>query len=784
MGIRMEHRRLRPLCRGALLFAFSIAPAFAADRPSPLLPIDKSEGEDEAIEQRIEWFERTRGLDEMSDARLQRAHAIGHLKQQIAHGVPALLADETWLPLGPDGMSMLNWRMGRVVGRVTALAVDPADETHVFLGAAAGGLWKSEDGGESWTQLFDALGTESVGSILMENGHPDHLWVGTGEAAVGCLDYFGLGLFYSADGGTTFEPRNGTGDTALPLSFVTAIAESAADPNVLIVGGQGHCTESGSLLSGGVYRTADGGATWTNVLTGAGSRDILFDPRDANVVYAQVRSRGIYKSTDAGVSWTRLENGVPTNGSAGYGRLAMSPSNPDILYALLGSTSGAALQLYRTDDAGASWTEVNADACEGQCYYNLTLDVHPTDPETVLVGTIRPAMSIDGGATLTILTAGWGPSQAVHQDTHIVRFSRNDAERFWVGSDGGLWRTDDGGGTFSNLNANLEITQFYDIALDPDDPDRIYGGAQDNSSSMRDGEQVWAVTAVTGDGFMNAVDALSPNRVFQTSYPSVGASLILSIDRGAPNTFQWVSSDGQDAGDPWPWVTPLVTGAGSVFVASNRVYRAPIGDDAGAYAWTPISDSLTGSAAQSISVLTAATDIGDGTLRMYVGTANGKIATSADVLADAPVWTDITGSYPGRNVSDIAVDPTDDTRVFVTRSIFDAPHLLRSVDGRDWESVGEGLPLVPANSVAIDPLDTRRIFVGTDIGAYESIDGGATFAPFMAGLPLGMVVTDLEITAEPHTLVAATYGRGAWKAVLQDGGITDRIFADGFDPAP
>jgi hypothetical protein len=171
---------------------------------------------------------------------------------------------------------------------------------------------------------------------------------------------------------------------------------------------------------------------------------------------------------------------------------------------------------------------------------------------------------------------------------------------------------------------------------------------------------------------------------------------------------------------------------------------------------------------------------GSRSLRMYAGTSNGKIATTANALDPTPVWTDLTGSYPGGNVSDIAIDPKDLTRAFVTRSVFPAPHLLRSTSGSDWEAIGEGLPTLPANTVIVDPFDSERVFVGTDIGVYESTDGGDTFAPMMTGMPLGMVVTDLEISADPHVLVAATYGRGAWKIELETL-VLDRIFADGFE---
>ena len=735
--------------------------------------VDLDKGEEREIGERIEWFERTRGLDRQSDARERRAAAVGHLRDAVARGRPALLSSEVWQSLGPDSMNMLDWTMGRVSGRVTALAVNPGDENELFVGAAAGGLWKSADGGSSWTQLFDAIGTQSIGSILLENGAPDHVWVGTGEAFAGCVDYFGMGLFYSTDGGATFETRNGSGDTAMPLSFVTAIAQSPADANVLVVGGQGHCNGAGALGNGGLYRTADGGRTWTKVFAASGSLDVFFDRNDATIAYAAIRSKGVYKSIDAGVTWTQLSNGIPINAAATYTRIAIAPSDSSVLYALTGTS--ATLKLYRSPDAGASWSMVNDDACEGQCSYNLTVDVHPTNPDQVLVGTIRPALSTDGGVTLNILTAGWSSRQAVHQDTHVVRYSQNDGNRFWVGSDGGLWRSDDSGGTFANLNANLEITQFYDVAIDPHNPDRVYGGAQDNSSSRRDEEeQDWGVTAITGDGFMNAVDATSPNRVFQTSYPNAqGASLILSTDRGEPDSYAGVNPSGFDASEPFAWVTPLATAAGSIFVGSNRIYRAPIGDDADAYQWQSISDHLTTS---TISVI-APGAFARGDVPVYVGTANGKIWKTDTALAAAPVWQDITGSYPGGNVSDIAVDTRDSAHVFVTRSVFASPHLLRFSAG-DWVAAGDGLPALPANAVAIDPLNPQRIFVGTDIGMYASADDGATFEPLMAGLPLGMVVTDLEISAEPHVLVAATYGRGAWKIVLEG---SDVIFRNGFE---
>ena len=330
-GTVLGQIRIGHLFCAALAVATVAASAATAPGIGVLNPGDKTHGEDREIRERLEWFERARGLDSVPGARTERAQAVTTLRRALNAGMPALLAQDAWQSLGPDGMTMLGWTMGRVAGRVTALAVDTGDEDQLYLGAAAGGLWKSIDGGQSWTQLFDQIGTESIGSILLEAGAPAHLWVGTGEANAGCLDYFGMGLFYSADGGQTFESRNGTGATAMPLSFVTTIAQSPLDTQVLLVGGQEHCNANGSSTLGGVYRSADAGQTWSRVFNSNGVFDSLFNRDDGNTVYATIRAKGIYKSTDAGQSWARLENGLPVNSAATYSRIAIAPIDSAIM---------------------------------------------------------------------------------------------------------------------------------------------------------------------------------------------------------------------------------------------------------------------------------------------------------------------------------------------------------------------------------------------------------------------------------------------------------------------
>jgi photosystem II stability/assembly factor-like uncharacterized protein len=750
----MKPTYVRRLVRAAALLAMGLAAALPAAAQERERGEDDPREESWQIEQRQIWFERTHGLRETPHAARLRAAAADELKRRRrAVRDRQLAAGEVWQEIGPSSMDMVDWVMGRVSGRLNAITPHPSDDDVVYVGAAAGGVWKTTNGGVDWTPLFDDVGTLPIGAITLDPDDPQTIWVGTGDKnAGGCADYFGQGVYLSEDGGATWSARNGGGAGALPLSIVNAVAIQPTDHDVILAGGPGGCGADGALSGRGVYRSADRGLTWTRVLD-SNVEDIVFVPGSATV-YAGLVGAGVYKSTDGGATWTNPGSGLSVSGPRL--RLAMAPSDSDVLYVLAGK------RLYRSGDGAATWTLRNANACEAQCTYNQTLAVHPTDPDTLLVGSIRVARSTDGGRTLEPLTQPWGSSQQVHQDTHVVRYSLDDPQRFWIGSDGGIWRSDDGGASFRNMNANLNITQFYDVAVHPGDVNIVFGGAQDNGSSGRRTSLLWNLTFASGDGFMNAFDEDDPSIVFQTSYPNSGLPYIVrSMQGGSSGSFAPMPTTGLVASNDFPWVTPLATAGNLLFVASDVLYRTTTTGDR----WGAISPSF-GSAASVVVPMRL------GSLTpTYVGTEDGRIYRSADAGIPAPAFDDVTGDYPGGRVSDVAVDPSDAQRVFVTRAGFDAARLYRSASGgTTWSAVGDGLPNVPANSVAIDPLDANRIFVATDVGVYESVDGGDHFAPFSTGLPLGLVVVDLEIGAAAHVLTAGTYSRGAWRVVLGGGG--------------
>lgn len=753
----MSNSVLRRLGRFVLATSpfLAVLPAAAIEREGERGKSENPREESWQIEQRQRWFENTRGLRRTPDAARLRANATEELKRQRRITEARHLAGgEVWQELGPSSMDMVDWVMGRVSGRLNAITPSPTDDDVVYVGAAAGGVWKTRNGGVDWTPVFDEVGTLPIGAITLDPTAPNTVWVGTGDKnGGGCAGYFGQGVYLSEDGGATWNARNGSGAGAMPLSIVNAVAIQPTDSNVILVGGAGNCNASGGLTGAGVWRSADRGASWTQMLNG-NVEDFVFVPGTATV-YAGLINSGVRKSTDGGLTWTDSSSGLSAAGSRL--RLAMAPSDSNVLYALIGR--GNSSRLFRSTNGGATWTQRNDTLCEGQCTYNQTLSVHPTDPDTVLVGTIRAARSTDGGATFEPLTDEWGTTQSVHQDTHVVLYSHNDPQRFWIGSDGGIWRSDDSGASFRNMNSNLNITQFYDIAVHPGDANVVFGGAQDNGSSGRRTSLLWDLTYASGDGFMNAFDQNDPTIVFQTSYPQNGLPNIQrSLLSGSSGSYSGMPTTGLTRGG-FSFLTPLASAGSLLFVASDKLYRIPTTGDT----WTAISPSLG-----AVSVIVP--QLHGSLTTTYVGTENGRIWASTDAGVPSPLFTDVTGDYPGGRVSDVAIDPLDAQRVFVAREGFGAARLYRSTTGgTTWTAVGAGLPNVPANSVAIDPLATDRVFVATDIGVYESTDGGDNFAAFSTGMPLGVVVQDLEIDDNPHVLTAGTYSRGAWRVLLSGG---------------
>ncbi len=749
-----------------LLFAAGLQPALAQLEPLRPVIVDTKLDEQERIQKRLEWFYSTRRAGTSSDVEMAELRAAGvdatraaikAQRQRRSAGIDE--PENFWVSMGPSPSTFGGWTFGNISGRVSSLAADWTGGI-LYVGTASGGLWKSDNDGLSWTSIFDTAGTMTIGSVAVDPNAPNTIWAGTGENNQGCESYFGIGLLRSTDGGLTWESRNGSaGQTLEDLSSFANVVVDPRDSSHLVTGGRIRGCTGGSSTSGGIYTTGDAGLTWTKRLSAA-VYEIAQDPTVLDVFWAGT-SGGVYKSTDNGVSWIlQTASGLPSSGT-GRTELAVSPSDSNTVYVLFQSPNA----LWRTTDGGATW-ELRAsgsDACDGQCSYNMVLRVHTTNPDIVIRGTIRNWRSMDGGLTWTDLSNGWGSSQKVHQDMHVLVMDPGNPDAFYTAGDGGLWKTENLGASFSNKNGNLNITQFYAIGVDAQNPDVICGGAQDNSSLARTTSNIWSLQTVTGDGFVCHFNPFNPNYAFITSYPSGGYPSVYRSTSGVLGGFGRITGSGSGIinGDRINWVTPYLLDPlqpSTLFLGTHRMYRS----DNNGSSWTQVGPSdLTNNSGSlfALEINRIHTDV------LYSGSGSGRIWRSAD---GGNNWADITAGLPGRGVNDVASDPDNPDRALAVVSGFNTAHLWEWNQGGNWVETGAGLPNVPANSVLM--LSSDDVIVGTDTGIFRSSDGGASFQPYMNGLPEGLVVTDLKYNPTQSMVTAGTYGRGAWQVLVESFG--------------
>ncbi|RMF72091.1 MAG: hypothetical protein D6738_12250 [Acidobacteria bacterium] len=766
----MQRRTVRctPFLLLVACLAAGSAASLAADGPgdaSAAVPRieDRRLGEEEQILRRLEWFYGPRRAGTSSDAEMARLRrrAVERTRQAIEQSARrrALGLGEAanfWYATGPSPSHFGGWAFGDVAGRVPALAVDWTSGT-VWAGSASGGLWRSTNDGLSWDEMLSGAGTQTVGAVELDPNDPDTIWVGTGENVQGCEGYFGIGMLVSTDGGLTWEQRNGTdGQTLEDLSSFASIVVDPRDSSHVVTGGRHRGCSSGASLLGGVYTTSDGGLHWTKSLGSLAVYEIQQDPQVLDVWWVAT-GQGIWKSTDNAMTWTKqTASGLPAS-DTGRTELAIAPSNGNVVYALFASGGSGNPEFWRTTDGGASWTLMSSgsDACDGQCWYNMTVAVDPANPDTVYRGTVHIFKSTDGGASWTDLSNNWGSSQKVHQDTHMLLMDPDTPGTFWVGCDGGVWKSTDGGATFLNRNGNMNLTQFYAVGVHPTDNGIICGGAQDNSSLARTTSDVWDLQAVTGDGFVCHVDPQNPDYAYIASYPSGGYPNVSRSETGILGSFHGItrSSNGIIGGDRINWVTPYVldpTSPNILYLGTHRVYKSVNYGDW----WDPVSGDLTNGSGSLVSL-----DVNRNFPEVVV--ASSTNATVWRTTDGGATWQNLSAGLPSRSINDVASDPVDPDRILAAVSGFGTAHLWEWRAGAGWTAVGDGLPNVPANTVLM--LTDQKVYVGTDTGVFRSLDGGLTFEPFMNGLPEGLVIDDLKYNQSLDTITAGTYGRGAWQ---------------------
>jgi photosystem II stability/assembly factor-like uncharacterized protein len=701
-----------------------------------------------------------------------------------------------------DTFSGLSFRsIGPAVssGRIVDLAVDPRDRSVWYVASAYGGVWKTTNAGTSWTPIFDAQGTSSIGCVTIAPSRSLTVWVGSGENNSQRSVGWGDGVYKSEDGGRSF-----TNMGLKQSEHIGGIVVHPTNPDIVWVAAQGPLWAGGG--DRGVYKTTDGGKTWKQVLKvdeWTGANEVHIDPHDPNVLYASTYQRfrrvwtlidggpgsGIWKSTDGGETWTKLTGGLPS-GDMGRIGLVVPVTETNVIVATIESRPDDR-GTYRSEDGGHKWEKLNGTVSSSPQYYQ-ELFADPTVRGRLYEVDTFLQTSDDGGRTWR--RAG---EKHKHVDNHVVWVDPEDSRHLLVGCDGGLYESFDRCSTW-NFFANLPITQFYKVDVDNDTPFyNVYGGTQDNSTwggpsrtdnvnGVRNSDW-WFV--VGGDGFQPRVDPTDPNVAY-------GESQHGELSRFDRKSGERVDIQPQpEPGEPashWNWDSPLIVSPHShtrLYFASQRVYRT---DDRGD-SWKAVSpdltrqidrnrlkvmdrvwsiDAIAKNASTSFYGNIVALDespLKEGLL--FVGTDDGLIQVSEDAGAHWRKVESVPGVGEYAYVSRVVASRFDPKAVYAT---FDRhkmgdfkPYVYRSNDlGHSWTNITGDLPVGgPVYGFVQDTKDADLLFAGTEFGLFATQNGGKHWFKLSGGLPI-QSIRDVTIQRRDDDLVLATFGRGFY--ILDD----------------
>lgn len=686
-------------------------------------------------------------------------------------------------------------------GRIADIAIDPVDRSVRYLAVASGGVWKTNNAGTTWSPIFDGYGSYSIGCVTVDPNDRFTVWVGTGENNSQRSVGYGDGLYKSIDGGKSFS-KVGLANS----EHIAKIIVHPENSNIVYVAAQGPLWKDGG--DRGLYKTIDGGKTWSQVLAiseRTGVTDLVMDPRAPNVLYAASYQRrrhqwtlidggpesAIYKTTDGGTTWRKITRGLP-GGDIGRIGLAISPIQPDIVYAIVEASEGSS-GFFRSGDRGESWQKQSSYVTSSPQYYQeLVACPHKLDRVYALDTLLM--VTEDGGKTF--VPAGEANK---HVDNHALVIDPTDEDHLLVGCDGGLYESWDRGSSY-HYYSNLPITQFYKIGLSNDKPFYyVYGGTQDNATQggpsrttnihgIRNSD--WFIT-VFGDGFDPAVDPEDPNTVYsQWQYGG-----LVRFDRKTGETIDIKPQEEKD-GPPlrWNWDSPLLISPHS----SKRLYYGCqilfASDDRGD-TWKAISPDLTRQIDRnqlkvmgrvwgvdtvaknaSTSPYGSIISVDESPLvsgLIYAGTDDGLIQVTED---GGQNWrkVDKFGSLDVPEfgyISDIEASLFDPNTVFVTVNNFKRgdfrPYVLKSTDrGHNWSLITANLPeRGSVYTIKQDHVAADLLFVGTEFGVFCTLDGGQKWLQLNGGIPT-IAVRELEIQRRESDLVVGTFGRGIY--ILDD----------------
>lgn len=682
-------------------------------------------------------------------------------------------------------------------GRIADIAVDPRDQNTWYVAAASGGVWKTTNHGTTFEPIFDSYGSYSIGCVTIAPSNNNTIWVGTGENNNQRSVAFGDGVYKSLDGGKTFK------NMGLKTSeHIGKIIVHPTDENIVWVAAYGPVWSSGGER--GVYKSTDGGETWTKTLEiseNTGVAEIAIDPENPEILYASAHQRrrrewtyigggpesGLYKSTDGGQTWKEINTGLP-EGEMGRIGIAVSPVDPNYVYAIVEGRDDKG-GFFRSTNKGESWSKMSGYNTSGNYYQEIVCDL--TDRDKVFSMNTWLHHTEDGGKNFK--QTG---EDKKHVDNHCIWIDPNNANHWLVGCDGGIYETYNHAKDWK-FYSNLPIIQFYKVATDNDAPFyNIYGGTQDNNSMGGPSATInnagilnsdWYITN-GGDGFESAIDPQNPD----IAYAQAQYGWLVRYDRssGEKTPIQPMPGKGEKA-YRWNWDAPLLISPHdnkTLYFCANKVFKSTNrGDD-----WETISPDLTRQIDRNkLPVMGQVWSI-DAVMKnksttiygnivafdesplqaglLYAGTDDGLIQVSED---GGDNWRKIE-TFPGipanTRVNMIVADLHDVNTVYAVfnnhRSGDFKPYVLKSTDkGKTWKSISGNLPeRGAAFAIRQDHVKSDLLFAGTEFGCFFSIDGGQNWTK-LAGLPT-VAVYDIDIQQRENDVVVATFGRGFY--VLDD----------------
>ncbi len=669
-------------------------------------------------------------------------------------------AGSQWSYLGPNGGVPANGG----AGRITCMEFHPNNTNTIFVGAPAGGLWKTTDGGLTWSTNTDELSVLGISDIAINPSNPATMYVATGDRDGN--DTYSAGVLKSTDGGLSW---NTTG-------LLYAVSQQF-DVNSLLI----HPTSTSTLFaatSNGIFKSTDAGVNWVSVKTG-GYKEICFKPGDPTTIYAIGTS--FARSTDGGNTWTTTAVGLPT--SVSRMAMAVTAADPNYIYVIAGQPAANDYGfdgIYRSTNGGTSFTKMcgtpnvlgwnsNGNDTGGQAWYDLTIAASPANKDFIVTGGVNIWKSTNGGTSMQIM-AHWTGNGApyVHADVHTLEFLPGSGTTVFAGCDGGFFKTANSGSSWTDLSKSasgtgLQIGQMYRLGVSQSNANLTITGWQDNGTSLHNNGTSSASYVLGGDGMECIIDYNNANIMYGEQY---NGSIQKSTNGGGSFPTTIANTGGTGVNEDGDWVTPYIlhpTSPATILVGKKNVYRSTNSGST----WSTLT--LSGGSGDVIAMAYAPSNPN------YIYVAR---QAEMHISTNGTSFTNLSTALGGGNITYICVDPTNPQRAWYTSAGYTAGNKVHytSNAGTSWSNVSANLPNVPVNTIVYEPGSNDGLYVGTDIGVFYKNAGMANWILYSDGLP-NVIVKELEIQKSSNKLRAATFGRGLWQCDLYTAPVVKPVVA-------